>query len=176
MVNYFKRLINNTLIFFILFYFVFVFKSLAVCPLCVVFVGSGLGFSRYLGIDDTITGLWLGGLILALVMWTENFLAKKNIKFKGRTFLNLLFYYFIILWPIYYFNFLSHQKIKILNFFVDKILFGIIIGSFIFYFAISWYEYLKMKNNNKPYFPFQKVIMPVVFLLVVSLIFYFLLK
>ncbi len=33
----------------------------AICPICTIAVGAGVGFSRYLGIDDTIAGLWIGG-------------------------------------------------------------------------------------------------------------------
>ena len=32
----------------------------AVCPVCIVAVGAGLGLSEYLGIDDTIAGVWIG--------------------------------------------------------------------------------------------------------------------
>lgn len=35
-------------------------KAQAVCPVCTVAVGTGVGLSRWLGVDDTITGLWLG--------------------------------------------------------------------------------------------------------------------
>ena len=41
-------------------------KALAVCPICTVAVATGIGFSRWLGIDDTITGLWIGGLTVSL--------------------------------------------------------------------------------------------------------------
>jgi len=52
-------------------------KVLAVCPLCTVAVGAGVGLSRWLGIDDVITGLWIGGLIVSLIAWSENWLDKK---------------------------------------------------------------------------------------------------
>ena len=41
-------------------------KALAVCPICTVAAATGIGFSRWLGIDDTITGLWIGGLTVSL--------------------------------------------------------------------------------------------------------------
>ncbi len=47
-------------------------------------VAAGIGLSRWLGIDDTITGLWIGGLIISLAIWTINWIIKKNIYFKGR--------------------------------------------------------------------------------------------
>ena len=34
----------------------------AVCPVCTVAVGAGLGLAEWLGIDDSISGLWIGAL------------------------------------------------------------------------------------------------------------------
>jgi len=50
----------------------------AVCPVCVVAVGAGLGLSEYLGIDDSIAGLWVGGLLFALSLWTYDWIKKKT--------------------------------------------------------------------------------------------------
>jgi len=49
----------------------------AVCPICTVAVGAGLGVSRWIGIDDSITGLWIGGLILSSGLWMADFIRKK---------------------------------------------------------------------------------------------------
>ena len=40
-------------------------KALALCPVCAIAVGAGIGVSRWLGVDDTITGVWVGGLIVS---------------------------------------------------------------------------------------------------------------
>ncbi len=153
-------------------------KTLAVCPLCTVAVGAGVGFSRWLGIDDTITGLWLGGLIVSVIIWTENWLEKRNVRFRGRILINILVYYTLVIVPLYYSGIMGHSLNKLcfcgLKF--DRLLFGIIAGSIAFWFGASWYPYLKAKNQGKAYFPFQKVIMPVLPLIVLSIIYYFLTK
>jgi hypothetical protein len=77
--------------------FLFAEKALAVCPICTIAVGAGVGLSRWLGIDDAITGLWVGGLIVSMITWTESWLEKKNIRFKGRMFVNILGYYALII-------------------------------------------------------------------------------
>ena len=45
------------------------------CPVCAVAVGVGLGLSRWLKIDDAISGLWIGALIVSLsfilAKWTK---------------------------------------------------------------------------------------------------------
>jgi hypothetical protein len=36
-----------------------------------------------------------------------------------------------------------------------------------------WYQALKKRNNGHAYFPFQKVVMPIAWLVLMSTIFYF---
>jgi len=59
---------------------------------------------------------------------------------------------------------------------VDKLLIGIIVGSFGFWFGAEWYFDLKKKNGGHAHFPFQKVVMPISSLIIMSIIFYFLTK
>lgn len=156
--------------------FLFTGKVLAVCPLCTVAVGAGVGFSRWLGIDDTITGLWIGGLLVSLITWTEGWLEKKNIRFKGRTVLIILAYYALVVIPFYYSGIIGHPLNTLCFCHLDKLLFGIIAGSIAFWCGASWYYYLKEKNKGHAYFPFQKVLMPILPLIILSLLYYFLTK
>ena len=48
----------------------------AFCPVCTVAVGTGVTFSRYLGVDDVISGVWIGGLILSSALWLKDILKK----------------------------------------------------------------------------------------------------
>ncbi|HPO75265.1 MAG TPA: hypothetical protein PLL80_01490 [Candidatus Pacearchaeota archaeon] len=225
-------------------------KALAICPLCTIAVGAGVGFSRWLGIDDTITGLWIGGLIVSLITWTDDWLekkkvhfkgrtfliviayyalvvvplyysgiignplntlcfchldkllfgddtitglwiggllvsliiwtetwfSKKNISFKGRTFLVIVVYYALVIIPLYYLRIMGNPLNTLCFCHLDKLLFGIIAGSIAFWCGASWHYYLKDKNNGHVYFPFQKVLMPISPLIILSIIFYFLTK
>jgi hypothetical protein len=152
-------------------------KVWAVCPICTVGVAVGVGLSRWLGIDDTITGLWIGGLVVSMITWTLTWLEKKNIKFKGRAIVTIFTYYFLVVVPLYFTGIMGHPQNRLFcfcGFNFDKLLFGIIVGSFAFWFGAEWYYYLKKKNNGKAYFPFQKVVMPIAPLIILSIIFYFL--
>jgi len=60
---------------------------LAVCPLCTVAVGAGLGVSRVIGIDDAISGIWIGGLIISGGLWMGDFIKKKKWKISYPDFL-----------------------------------------------------------------------------------------
>jgi len=156
--------------------FLFAKKALAVCPICTIAVGAGVGLSRWLGIDDAITGLWIGGLVVSMITWTESWLDKKNIRFKGRIFVNVLGYYLLIVIPLFYSGIIMNPLHALCACGLDKLLLGIIVGSFGFWFGANWYYYLKEKNQGRAYFPFQKVVMPISPLIILSFIFYFLTK
>jgi hypothetical protein len=152
-------------------------QALAICPICTIAVGAGVGVSRWLGIDDTITGLWVGGLIVSLIGWTINWLRGKNIKFKLQTPLIIIGYYLLTVVPLYFSGIIGNPNSNLLcwcGFYLDKLLLGIIVGSSAFYFAASWYELLKARNNGRAYFPYQKIAMPVGILVLLSLTFYLL--
>lgn len=146
----------------------------AVCPVCTVAVGAGVGLSRYLGIDDTITGLWIGGLTVSMIMWTISWLDRKAIRFLGRKPLVVSGYYGLIVAPLYWMDIMGHPFNTLWG--MDKLLLGIIIGSGFFFAGGIWYYRLKAKNNGHSYFPFQKVVMPVSPLVILSLVFYILTK
>jgi len=158
---------------------IFAKKVLAVCPICAVAAGVGVGFSRWLGIDDTITGLWLGGLTVSMIGWTLSWFEKKNIRFKGKEILTIFGYFAAIVLPLYFSGFIGNPRNGLLcwcGFYLDRLLFGIIVGSIGFWFGASWYYFLKEKNQGRAYFPFQKVVMPIAPLIISSIIFYFLTK
>lgn len=146
----------------------------AVCPVCTVAVIGGLGLSRWLGIDDTISGLWIGALAVSLSIWTIDWLNKKNIILKGEKIIIPLLYYCLIIIPLYLKNIIGHVNNKLWG--VDKLLLGIILGSLGFWTMALFYQLLKNKNNGKAYFPWQKVVMPVSCVIILSIIFYFITK
>lgn len=144
----------------------------AVCPVCAVVAAGGLGLSRWLGIDDTISGTLIGGILMSLVIWTIEWLDKRKIRFLFRKPLILLFWYTITIWPLLSFGIVGQEKNKFLG--IDKLIFGIIFGSIFFLFGFFVDIFLKKKNCQRAYFPFQKVVIPILFLVILSFILYFL--
>jgi len=143
----------------------------AICPVCTVAVGAGIGFAQWLHVDDAITGLWVGALIVSVTMWTNDYLEKKNIKFFGRDIIVAIFYYVITLLPLNSTGLMWHALNKLWG--LDKLILGIVVGSMVFFIFAIWYNYLKARNNGHAYFPFQKVVMPIAPLIILSLVFYF---
>ena len=111
------------------------FPANAVCPVCTVAVGVGLGFSRWLGIDDLISGVWIGGLIVSLIIWSLNWLNKKQIKFKLSWLAISILFYGLTIIPLYFSGIIGHPMNKFYG--IDKILFGAIFGSLVFLLSFS---------------------------------------
>ena len=149
-------------------------QAFAICPLCTIAVAAGVGLSRYLGIDDTITGLWIGGLTVSMILWTIDWFDRKNFKFIGRNFITAILYYLFIVFPLYFYDVLGHPLNVLWG--VDKLFLGIAIGSVVFFIGAIWYFYIKKNNDGHAYFPFQKVVMPIAPLIILSIVFYFITK
>lgn len=146
----------------------------AICPLCIVAIGAGLGLSEYLGIDDTIAGLWIGGFLIASTFWTIQWFNQKKWLFgnkKIRNTLIFILFYGLTIWPLWEKGFIGHPAHMLWG--IDKLILGISIGTFGLIGANSWYNDIKKQNGGHAQFPFQKVAIPIGALLLLSLIFYF---
>lgn len=148
-------------------------KALAVCPVCTIAVGAGLGLSRWFGIDDVITSLWIGGITVSLIIWTIDWLDKKEIIFSSRNLIVIASYYLLIFAPLYFSKIIGHPYNTFWG--LDKIILGSFLGSVFFFLGVWSYNLIK-KKRGKAYFPFQKVVMPIAPLIILSIIFYFLTK
>jgi len=155
---------------------------LAVCPVCTIAVAGGVEFSRWLGVDDSITGAWIGGLIISMSLWLVNWLRGKKINFRGLsagqaglTAASLVLFYGATLLSLYWMKLIWVENCQKLWGY-DKLLVGIVFGSLAFVIGAGLNAYLKKSNLGKAYFPFQKVVLPVGFLIIVSLVFHFITK
>lgn len=145
----------------------------AVCPVCVVVVGAGLGLSRWLGVDDTISSIWIGALLFGLSIWTINWIENKKWNFKYSRQVIFLAYYGLVLIPLYTADLIGHPQNKIFG--IDKILFGSVLGTLLIWGSMVLHSDFKKRNNGKSFFPYQRVILPVTALATASIIFYYLL-
>ncbi len=142
----------------------------AMCPVCTVAVVSGFGLSRWLGIDDTITGVWIGALTVSFILWTIDWLERKKINFFAKNWIVSFVFIATLIIPLYYKGIIGHPLNSLYG--IDKIIFGLIWGSSLFFLAHVLYQYLKKKNNGRPHFPYEKIVMAIAPLILVSLIFY----
>jgi hypothetical protein len=167
---------NKKIIFFLVLAFGLLkaFSVYAICPVCTIAVGAGIGLSRWLGIDDSVTGLWVGALIVSISMWTLDWLTKKNIKFQGMGLITLIVYAIFVIIPLYFMGIMGHPLNTLWGF--DKLLVGIIFGGIFFFLGGASHFYLKKKNGDKVYFPFQKVAFAIAPVIILSIVFYLITK
>jgi len=144
----------------------------AVCPVCTVAVGAGLGISRFLGIDDSISGIWIGGLILSTGLWLSDWLAKKGIHLPFKRIISVLLVFLFVIPPLYWSRMIGLPGNALWG--IDKVLLGVGFGSTLFLFALFLDKLLRKGKNGKVYVHYQKVIIPVFLLFLGSLIFYLL--
>ena len=150
----------------------FAHEAVAVCPVCTVAVGAGLEISRLLGVDDTITSVWIGGLILSMAFWFTDWFNKRFPKSKtsGYKLLIIIIMYLLVLVPLIWTKTIGLPYNTIFG--VDKIIFGTFIGSLVFIFA-RWSDQKVRKVKGNQLFNYQRVIFPVLSLLFASIIMYF---
>ena len=160
---------------FTIHYSLFTREVLAICPVCTIAVGAGLGISRALGIDDAVTSVWIGGLILSMSFWFIDWLGKKNLKFLTTHYLLLTIFlmYLLTLLPLWYGKFIGRFNNQIFG--VDKILFGTAIGSAAFLLG-KWLDQKIRERKGKQLFVYQKVVFPLTSLFITSIILHFIIK
>ena len=151
----------------------FIERTYAVCPVCVVAVGVGVGVAREYGVDDSITGLWIGALTVGMILWTLDWMQKRKWRFKLDQIVWVIVYYGMVIGSLYYLKMVGHPLNTLWGF--DKLLLGSAIGSVFFLIGAVSYDMFKAKRG-KPFFPFQKVVQPLVPLLILSAVFYYITK
>ncbi len=146
--------------------FLFSRQALAVCPVCTIAVGSGLGLLRAFGVDDIISGLWLGALVVSSILWFLDWMNRKNYNFKFKKIIIWVSFYLLFIYPLYLMGYGGESMFPL----VDRLLLGVIIGSVVFLLSIAADHYLRKINENKVVFLYQKVIVPVAFLFIASIV------
>ena len=134
------------------------------CPLCVAGAGVGLSLSRLLGIDDSITGVWLAAFLGAVSFWSESLIKRRELRPKLRPFIYIAVFAATI-WSFYKFNLVIRMGQL---FGLDKLTFGMILGGAAFY-LIDVVDDFVIKRKGKVFFPYQRIIVTLGGMLALSL-------
>jgi len=161
----------------LLFILMFPTPALAVCPVCTVAVIAGLGISRALGIDDIVSSIWIGGLILSASFWLIDWAKKgqwlSKIKDKKIEFLInfsvIILMYLLVLIPLKLDHSIGILRNRLWG--IDKIVLGALIGSIAF-LAGMWADKKVRRTKGKQLFIYQKIVFPVLALVISSFVFY----
>ena len=142
----------------------------AVCPVCTIAVAGGLGVSRWLGIDDVVTGIWIGGLILSSGLWLADWIGKKGWRVPYKEAISVLLFFLFVIPPLYFAKMIGLSGNTLWG--IDKVLLGTAVGSLVFLLGVKIDKWLRTTNADKVYVYYQKVIIPVFLLSITSFIFY----
>jgi len=149
----------------------FVKPAYAQCPVCVVTVGSGLFLAKKLGIDDLLVSIWLSGLNTAIAFWMVSKIKKQVL---NNGYLWTMVFFILTLAYVILTKQVGHAGNTFLG--IDKIIFGLTTGLIVSVLAILTDKLLRSKNSGKVFFPYQKVVIPIILLVISTLVFSLLLK
>jgi hypothetical protein len=137
----------------------------AQCPICVIGAAAGIEVARYFGVDDLITGVWVGALIFAFTLWVDSWLKgkhkwnKMSIRWAVALLIVILSYV-----SLYVAGFYSGTTI----FGINRLLFGDVLGSIVLLISVFIVNEELKKREIK--FPFRGVILVLGALTVLSLL------
>ena len=152
--------------------YLFFIKSVsASCPVCVITVGGGLLLAKKLGIDDLLVAIWISGLNTAMAFYLVKLI--KNKLFNNPYIMSLIFFTLTIIY-LSVTNQLNHIGNQIAG--IDKVFLGMTIGLITFYISQMIDYGIRDKQTRKPRIPYQKVIIPISCLILITFLCKFLLK
>jgi hypothetical protein len=148
------------------------FSAPLVCTVCSVGIASGLGIAKLFGVSDNIIAIWLGGVLLAMSSGFLFWLEKKKINNRLLKIIAFFSSYIFLIFP-----YIGKEPSIIFNqnktLFIDSFIFFTLVGSLAVFLCEKYY--INMKNKRgKPHFQFEKVILPIGLLIILSLIINFL--
>lgn len=130
------------------------------CPLCTGATIVGVGITRSLGLDDSLVGIFVGGMIVSSALWMNTLLKKRNAG--GNGFLRvgsiMLATFVLTLLTLYYaglFGLGNEYRI----FGMERIVFGTLSGVVVSFGAFWASHKLKQKNKGKTIFPYQTMLL-----------------
>ena len=170
----FKDIIARMTIFVIIFILISVGFVSAVCPVCIIAVGAGVGILRAYGVDDLISGLWVGALLLSISLWTIDYMQRKKWTFKFfKPIVHILYFVLTILF-LYLYKIVGHPDNSLFG--MDKLVMGTAIGVVIMILAVMSDVALRKQNDGRVVVYYQKVLIPLAYLISASLAMFFIIR
>ncbi len=159
------------LIYFLIGFFVLLFTRVSIvsahCPLCTAGAAGGLTLSRWLGVDDSITGIWIAAFLGASAFWLSNLIKKQFIAYQ-ESFI-YLGVFVLSIFSFYAVNLVNRHEGLIMG--IPKLIFGIILGGFVFYIVEILNKAIKRKKK-RVLFPYQPLVFSLASMLILSLLDY----
>lgn len=152
----------------------------AMCPLCVAGAAIGLSVARYYGLDDTVTGIWLGALAVSTALWVNSMIRSRmrKAKMKPVPFQDVIMFVIVVaatIIPFYsagFFNGMKGMSDTIYG--INRLVGGAVIGGVITLAGPPLSNFIKRKRNSV--FPYQTIILTLGLLAILSLLLWYVTK
>lgn len=139
------------------------------CPVCTIGIAAGLGLSRWLKVDDSISGLWIGALLLALSILTYNWLFRRSVRKQFFILIVIIIAYWALsFYPLHAAGIIDETCKTIWG--INRLIFGSLVGLVVAALSLLADKLSRRNRGGKAVFKYQKVIIPISFLLVASFI------
>lgn len=146
------------------------------CPLCVAGAAFGITLTRWVGVDDSISGVWIAALLGAISFWTYSLVSKKiSLSASKKAILKPLIYVLIFgltLWSFYKFQLVIRMS-QLMG--LDKLTFGMLTGGALFY-LVDILDNFVIKKEGKVFFPYQRIVVSLGSMATLSLVIYILIN
>lgn len=138
------------------------------CPVCAIGVAAGVGLSRWLGVDDAVSGIWVGALLLILaVLSVRGIFKNREKKPLWANILSVIIWWLLAFLPLHFTGFLANCG-KLWG--MPRLVFGSVVGLVVVLLATGVDHLMRRGNAGRARFPYQKVILPILLLIVASFI------
>ena len=149
---------------------------MAHCPLCAAATAGGVAATRFLGVDDAVTGTFIGGFVVSTALWFGTWLKKKR---NGKELMPLQSAVFVLLslaftiLTLYLARLIGSTDPAYIMFGVDKLVLGTLVGTAVTIGAFELHKRIKAANGGKSIMPFQGVLLALLCLSITGAVFFF---
>lgn len=143
------------------------------CAVCTVAIGASLTIAQRLGVDNCIVGIWAGAFMTIVGYWLIRWVDKKG-WWKQSAFRDwVLMFISVGSIGFMYVTELTYTPVVIGPLYIDSFLFATLLGMLTIMVGFRFYAWMKEKNGGHAHFPFEKVVVPFVAVLLMSLVIHF---
>ncbi len=167
------KLISAVIIIFAIFFTLTMTPSvMAHCPLCTGITIAGVGATRAIGLDDSLVGVFAGGMVFSSALWINNILEKRGFKKSKVRALSLIIAIFIATLITYYSAGLAGPGNNMRLFGVERLTFGTVSGTVFSAGAFMLSSKMKERNEGRALFSYQTIVLSVAALIINALLFW----
>ncbi|MBS3074750.1 hypothetical protein J4447_04865 [Candidatus Pacearchaeota archaeon] len=150
----------------------FIPSAMAHCPLCTGITIAGVGATRALGLDDSLVGVFAGGMVFSSALWVNNILEKRGFRKSRLRALSLIIAIFIATLITYYTAGLAGPGNNFRIFGVERLTFGTLSGTIFSFAAFALSTKLKERNEGRTLFSYQTILLSIAALILNAFLFW----